>query len=175
MISQNMDSEELKENIAKLQEEYYQKNQKNIFFKKSQKTDCANSIASNLDKYTLFSKTLFIIPNKNIIFFDYTVFKTYMSPELYDDFLIYELNQTHDWVQSIDSYELHINIQSLSISAYERYRGFIERILNRYPPICPTNVKMSKLHVYFTPNIIQQILQLLSPFIHHLKEKLIFY
>ena len=31
-----MDSEELRENIAKLQEDYYQKNQKNLFFKKSQ-------------------------------------------------------------------------------------------------------------------------------------------
>ena len=45
----------LKEDIAKLQEEYYQSNQKNVFFKKSQKNDCANMIASTIDKHTLFS------------------------------------------------------------------------------------------------------------------------
>lgn len=168
-------SEKIMEDIAKLQEEYYQKNQKNVFFKKSQKYDCANMIASTMDKIALFSKTLIILPEKRIIYYDYTVFKTYMTPEIFDEFLQYEYNLTHDWVESVESYELHLNIQGLSISAFERYRGFIEKVLNRYPPISPTSVKMSMLHVYYTPSVIEQILQFLSPFIQHLREKLIFY
>jgi hypothetical protein len=168
-------SNQIMEDIAKLQEEYYQKNQKNVFFKKSQKHDCATMIASTMDKHTLFSKTLNLIPEKHIIYYDYTVFKTYMTPDLYDEFLQYEFNLTHEWVESIDTYELHLNIQGLSISAFERYRGFIEKVLNRYPPISPTAVKMNRLHVYYTPSIIEQILNFLSPFIQHLRDKLIFY
>ena len=171
-----MDSQEnILENIAKLQEEYYLNNQKNLFFKKNQKTECANIIANNIDKKTLFNKTLFVIPEKSIIYFDYTVFKTYMTVELFDEFLEYEYNLTHEWVKSISSYELHLNIQSLSISAFERYRIFIEKVLSKYPPISPTAVKMSKLHVYYTPSIIEQILRFLSPFIQHLREKIVFY
>lgn len=168
-------SEKIMEDIAKLQEEYYQKNQKNVFFKKSQKNDCATMIASTMDKYTLFSKTLTVLPEKRIIYYDYTVFKTYMTPELFDEFLQYEFNLTHEWVESIDTYELHLNIQGLSISAFERYRGFIEKVLHRYPPISPTSVKMTMLYVYYTPSIIEQILNFLSPFIQHLRDKLIFY
>ena len=168
-------SEKIIEDIAKLQEEYYQNNQKNLIFKKSQKKDCANMIASTIDKKILFSKTLKIIPDKRIIYYDYTVFKTYMTADIYDEFLQYEFDTTHEWVQTVESYELHINIQSLSISAFERYRGFVEKIINRYPPICPTSVKMAKLHIYYTPSIIEQILHFLSPFIQHLRDKLVFY
>lgn len=168
-----MDS--LKEDIAKLQEEYYQTNQKNVFFKKSQKNDCANMIATTIDKHTLFSKTLIIYPDKHIIYYDYTVFKTYMTPEIFDEFLQYEYDLTHDWVDTVESYELHLNIQGLSISAFERYRGLIEKVLNRYPPIYPNSIKMNKLHVYYTPSVIEQILNFLSPFIQHLRDKLVFY
>jgi hypothetical protein len=171
-----MDSQDnVLENIAKLQEEYYNKNQKNVFFKKSQKTECATIIANAIDKNTLFNKTLFIIPEKKIIYFDYTIFKTYMNMELFDEFLDYEYNLTHDWVNSIPSYELHLNVKSLSISAFERYRGFIDKVLQRYPPISPTAIKMSKLYVYYTPSIIEQIMRFLGPFIQHLRDKIVFY
>jgi hypothetical protein len=171
-----MDSQDnVLENIAKLQEEYYQNNQKNLFFKKSQKTECANIIANTIDKIMLFNKTLFVIPEKKVIYFNYTMFKTYMTPDLFDEFLDYEYNLTNEWVKSISSYELHLNIQSLSVSAFERYRGFIEKVMIRYPPISPTAVKMSKLYVYYTPSIIEQIMRFLGPFIQHLKDKIVFY
>jgi len=175
MESSSSSQENILENIAKLQEEYYLKNQKNIFFKKSQKSECASLVAANIDIYTLFSKTLFVIPEKKTIYFDYTVFKTYMTPDLFDSFLDYEYNLTHEWVNTVKSYELHLNIQSLSISAFERYRGFIDKVLQRYPPISPTAIKMSKLYVYYTPSIIEQILNFLAPFIQHLREKIVFY
>jgi len=167
--------ENILEDIAKLQQEYYLNNQKNVFFKKSQKNECASIIAAKIDANTLFSKTLFIMPEKKTIYFDYTVFKTYMTPELFDNFLEYEHNLTHEWVDTLDFYELHINIQTLSISAFERYRGFIDKVLQRYPPISPTAIKMSKMYVYYTPNIIEQILNFLAPFIQHLRDKIVFY
>ena len=172
-----MDSsnENVLENIAKLQEEYYSNNQKNTFFKQNQKKECANKILSNIDIHLLFSKTVFIIPQKRIIYFDYTVFKTYMTTDIFDSFLEYEYNLTNEWVKTIESYQLHINIQSLSISAFERYRSFIDKVLQRYPPICPNTIKMNKLCVYYTPSMIEQMNNVFYPFISHLRDKIVFY
>jgi hypothetical protein len=169
------DEANLMENITKLQEDFYTNNPKKILFNKNQKIECADTIASNFDLNVLYNKTLFIIPDKPIIFFDYPVFKTYMSPERFDSFLQYEYNITKEWVDNIPNYELHINIQSLSISAFERYRVFFEKLFHKYPPICPTSIKMSKLYIYYTPNMIEHMLKFLSPFISHLRDKIIFY
>jgi hypothetical protein len=168
-------NENVLENIAKLQEEYYSNNQKKTFFKQNQKKECANKIISNIDIQTLFNKTLFIIPEKRIIYFDYTIFKTYITAEIFDSFLEYEYNLTNEWVNTIESYQLHINVQSLSISAFERYRSCIDKVLQRYPPICQKCIKMNKIFVYFTPNMFEQMLNIISPFISHLREKMIFY
>lgn len=167
--------ENLSESIAKLQEEYYDKNRKNIFFKKNQKNDCANLVLSNIDKTTLFSKTLFIIPNKNSIYFDYMMFKTYMTVDIYDDFLDYSYELMYNWIHTIEFYEMHFNIQSLSISGFERYREIIDRIFKRYPPVSENYIKMSKIYVYYTPSIIENIMQILTPLIQHIRDKIVIY
>ena len=63
--------ESIVNDIAKLQEEYYKQNNKNIFLKKNQKYECANIISQKLDYRILFEKTLFILKYGEI-FFDYT-------------------------------------------------------------------------------------------------------
>jgi hypothetical protein len=168
-------NENIIENIAKLQEEYYSKNNKKFFFKQNQKKECANKIIDNIDIQILFNKTIFIIPEKKIIYFDYTIFKTFITTDIFDSFLEYEYNLTNEWIKTIDSYQMHINIQSLSISAIERYRTIIDKILQRYPPNFPNSLKMDKIFVYYTPNMMEQMLNFISPFISHLREKMIFY
>jgi len=167
--------ENLSESIAKLQDEYYDKNKKNTFFKKNQKNECANLVLSNIDKTTLFRKTLFIIPEKNIIYFDYMIFKTYMTTDIYEDFLDYNYKLMHNWISNIEYYEMHLNIQSVSISAFERYRDLIDLMFKRYPPASDNYVKMNKLYVYYTPSIIENILLVLTPFVQHIRDKLVLY
>jgi hypothetical protein len=167
--------ENLTESIAKLQEEYYNKNKKNTFFKKNQKNECANLVLSNIDKPTLFSRTFFIIPEKNSIYFDYMMFKSYMTVDIYEDFLDYSYELMNNWVNNIEYYEMHFNIQSVSISAFERYRDIIDRIFKRYPPVSDNYVKMNKLYVYYTPSIIENILHVLTPFVQHIRGKLVLY
>ena len=174
MESQNS-SDDLLENIAKLQKDYYSKNQKNMFFKKSQKNDCANMISSQMDIQLLFQNTLFVLPHKKIIFFDYTVFKTYMFPELFESFLDYAFQLTHGWIQDIDQYELYVNINTFSVSALERYRKLIELVFQRYPPSSVETMKMSKMRVFYTPHMIEQIMQIMSPFISHMRDRMVFY
>lgn len=174
MESQNS-SDDLLENIAKLQKDYYTKNQKNMFFKKSQKNDCANVISSQIDLQLLFQNTLFVLPHKPIIFFDYTVFKTYMFPEIFEAFLEYAYQSTHEWIQNMEQYELYVNISTFSVSALERYRKLIELVFQRYPPTSIETIKMSKMRVFYTPNMIEQIMQIMSPFISHMRDRMVFY
>ena len=62
------------ERIAQLQNNYYKDNAKCILFKTNQKIDCANTISNTFEKKELFSNTVFILPNTNKLYFDYTFF-----------------------------------------------------------------------------------------------------
>lgn len=167
--------ENLVESIAKLQDEYYDKNKKNTFFKKNQKNECANLVLLNIDKTTLFRKTLFIIPNKNSVYFDYMMFKTYMTADIYDDFLDYSYELMYNVINTTEYYEMHFNIQSLSISGFERYREILDRIFKRYPPVSENYIKMTKMYVYYTPSIIENIMQFLTPLVQHIRDKIVIY
>ena len=79
-----MDNNDLLKKIAELQGNYYSDNQKNIFFKKSQKNDCAASISKTLDTQTLLANTIYLINNTNRIYFDYNIFKTYANENNYE-------------------------------------------------------------------------------------------
>ena len=78
--------DELVNDIVKLQEEYYNTHNKNVFFKKNQKYDCANAISQKIDITLLFKKTLYIL-REGEVYFDYFFFKTYIHPEIFDTFL----------------------------------------------------------------------------------------
>jgi hypothetical protein len=151
----------LMENITKLQEEYYEKNNKNILFKKNQKYDC------NI----LFEKTLYILKNGEV-YFDYTIFKTYIHPEIFDNFLEYINNISLNYIDIMSEYTLHLNFQTLTISAFDRYWPLVKQIMNTFP----VNVdKMQKTYIYYTPSVIDQIIKVMHPFISHYRDKITFF
>lgn len=159
------------DNISKLQQEYYSTHNKNILFKKNQKYDCANSISQQIDITTLFQKTIYILKEGHV-FFDYTILKTYMHPEIYDTFLEYINKISSEYIDNIEHYTLHLNMNSLTISAFERYWPLINKIFNKFPV---TGNKMLITYVYYTPNIADQILKILTPFLTNIKNKIVFY
>ena len=81
------------EKIAQLQTDYYKNNNKNMFFKSSQKLDCAATITGAMDIRSLFENTIYILPNTNRIYFDYPFFKTFATPAIFESLVtyIYEL------------------------------------------------------------------------------------
>jgi hypothetical protein len=157
--------------IVQLQEKYYNKNNKNIFYKKDQKLDCANMISQQLDINFLFEKTLFILHHGEI-YFDYTIFKTYIHPEIFNDFLEYVNNISLQYIDKLPTYTLHLNFQSISISAFERYWPLVRQIMNKFPV---NGNKMEKTHIYYTPAIVDQIMKVMNPFIVNFRDKIIFY
>jgi hypothetical protein len=98
-----------------------------------------------------------------------------MFPEIFDSFLNYAFQLTHGWIQDIDQYELYVNINTFSVSALERYRKLIELVFQRYPPSSVETMKMSKMRVFYTPHMIEQIMQIMSPFISHMRDRMVFY
>jgi hypothetical protein len=161
----------LMENITKLQEEYYEKNNKNILFKKNQKYDCASIITKQYDCNILFEKTLYILKNGEV-YFDYTIFKTYIHPEIFDNFLEYINNISLNYIDIMSEYTLHLNFQTLTISAFDRYWPLVKQIMNTFP----VNVdKMQKTYIYYTPSVIDQIIKVMHPFISHYRDKITFF
>ena len=111
-MQQPQEEENMREEISKLQDEYYEKNNKNIFFKKSQKYDCASAITQQYDINVLFKKTLFVL-KEGEIYFDYTFFKTYIHPEIYEAFLEYINVISFQCIDKMSQYTLHLNFQTL--------------------------------------------------------------
>lgn len=128
-------------------------------------------ISQQIDISLLFNKTLYVL-NKGDIYFDYMMLKTYIHPELFSNFLEYVNKISSEYIEIISQYSLHLNINSLTISAFERYWPLVQQILYNYPV---TGTKMQKTYIYYTPSIAEQILKIISPYITNIKNKLVFY
>jgi len=155
------------ERIAQLQTNYYKDNTRCVLFKTNQKIDCANTISNIIDKKELFSNTVFILPNTNKLYFDYTFFKTYATPPIFQSFVEYIYDLIKKTIHKYKSYDMHINWNTYTISSHDRYKELYNLFLNR-----PDNDEfnfhdnLNNLYVYYTPNVIQIISKLMTPIIH---------
>ena len=155
------------ERIAQLQNNYYKDNEICILFKTNQKIDCANTISNTFEKKELFSNTVFILPNTNKLYFDYTFFKTYATPPIFQSLVEYIYDLIKQTINNYKSYDMHINWNTYTISSHDRYKELYNLFLNR-----PDNDEfnfhdnLNNLYVYYTPNVIQIISKLMTPIIH---------
>jgi hypothetical protein len=161
-----MNNSNLKNDLQKLQNEFYNNSNKNIFFKNKQKLNCATNISSLCDFNTLCSNTFVIIPNCNKIFMDYTVFKLYANPTNYNEIITYLCNLLQYCIDEYGNYEVHVNLDTFSVSSCHRYKD----ILQMYCDVCLNNstdfnVKLIKVCLYNIPNVFDSISLILNPFI----------
>jgi len=161
-----MNNSNLKNDLQKLQNEFYNNSNKNLFFKNKQKLNCATNISSHCDLNTLCSNTFVIIQNSNKIFMDYTVFKLYANPSNYNDIINYLYKLIQYCIDQYESYEVHVNLDTFSVSSCHRYKD----ILKMYCDVCLNNatdfnVKLIKVYLYNIPNVFDSISQILNPFI----------
>jgi hypothetical protein len=161
-----MNNSNLKNDLQKLQNEFYNNSNKNLFFKNKQKLNCATNISSQCDLNTLCSNTFIIIPNSNKIFMDYTVFKLYANPSNYNDIITYLYRLIQYCIDQYGNYEVHVNLDTFSVSSCHRYKD----ILKMYCDVCLNNatdfnVKLIKVYLYNIPNVFESISQILNPFI----------
>jgi len=152
--------------IEQIKEEYYDKNGKNIIFKKSQKNECAKEISNFVDTDLLIQNTMYIIPNSNKIYFNYEMFKLYANDDNYEKISKYLLSLFQICIDQHSNYEVHMSIKSFTISACERYKTFVLLLTQQ----CLQEKKnfsflLTKFYIYYTPNCISNIIQITTPLI----------
>jgi len=154
------------EQIANLHAKYYSETSKNKIFKNSQKLDCANSVVQNMDLKALFSSCIYILPNKNVIFIDYPKLKTFVCPEIYPQIVECATNLAHQCIKQHRVFSLHINLQSFTITAAQRYKELIEMFCNTcLHKDSEFQSQLQFIHLYHYPSIIPMLRKMFAHFI----------
>jgi len=161
-----MSTDSLVEMMEKYQQEYYQSQGKNMFFKKSQKQDCAKGVSQAFPLEEMINRTIFIIPQKNKLIFDYTVFKLYATSENYETIIQRVIEYYDVLLSQFPTFEVHIILDGFTISAAERYKSVIQLFCNK----CMTSETrytqyITGMYLYYTPSMMESISALLKPFI----------
>ena len=157
---------ELKSKVQEIQTAFYESSGKKLFFKREQKFECADTISKSIGIDEMIKKTFYVLPNTNKVYADYSVFKLYATPDTFD-YISTMLLGILNTVSLSGSYELHINLDSFTISAYERYKQFITVYCNKclsYESM--PSILMSKMFIYNTPLFIDSISRIVRPMMH---------
>lgn len=163
--------------IISIQQDFYTKNKKNNFFKKSQKIDCAKEICKKIDLYEMIAESICVINQTNKIYIDYPIFKLYANPDNFDIIITHIINTCRYLVTYYKNFEVYINLQGLTVSAVERYKD----IIKKYVSCCLNEntdfaLLMTKLHILNSPSVIEMIVKIVEPIIDpNVVEKVCFY
>ena len=154
------------EQMSQLRETYYKENAKNTFFKNKQKFNCAEVVLQHIPIDTLMQNTFWIVPGTNKVYFEYTVFKQYATPENYIRIVDGVLKACSECVETHNQHEIHVNLDTFTISGAHRYKDiitlFCDECLRRETHFTETLVG---IYLYNTPQIIDNISALLVPLI----------
>lgn len=158
----------ISEKMKIIQTDYYERNRKNLFFKKSQKQNCAELVCSRMNLEDLVAETVWIIPNTNGIFIDYTVFKMYATPDNYEKILNSIISKFENCIQEFGEYNVYMNILGFSVSSAERYKSvidlFYKKCFDNGQNIYFTNT-LNQMKILNSPAVMEQISALFNPMV----------
>jgi hypothetical protein len=160
-------SDNLLNDLEKFKSAYYTDNKKNLLFKANQKRELTEKVCTEFDINLLFSKAAYVIPNTNKTFIDYTVLKLFANPNNYLDFVMYTNAQFLKCIQQHGSYECHINLDSLTMTAVERHKKLVELFAmepSERDGIEYTNY-LKHTYIYNTPSLIDSITKFVANFL----------
>jgi hypothetical protein len=173
-----MNNQSLVDNILKVQEEYYTKYTKQVFFKKTQKNNCAKNVVDNFSLDELISKTVFLIPNTNGIYIDYIIFKSFATTDNYGEIIERLIGLIKTVIYEFGHFELHLGLKSFSVTAIERYREVFELY---YVKCCKHGLYykdeiISKINIYHTPSVITMLSKIIIKYTEpSIKNKMVYY
>jgi hypothetical protein len=155
-----MNEDQIWNKLEEVQKEYYSSHPKHFFFgKNAQKLECAKQVSEQLEIDALIKRTVFIVLGSNVIFYDYTVFKTFVHDTNYTLVYTHFISLIRGLLETHDTFEIHCNLKSFSISAFHRYYSMIAMTIDENQLF---TANMSKLVIYHTPNIMEKMTQLLN-------------
>jgi hypothetical protein len=161
-----LDKKEISDKINNIKDNFKSSTATLSIFKNTNKLNCAKMVSDNMNIQELIKHTIFIIPNTNKIYMDYALFKTYAHDQIYDILIQYVIHLFNICIESHNSFELHIDLNTFSISAAQRYKPAIQKFCNE----CLSNGTDMMLHlsifrIYNTPSMIDSISSIFRPFI----------
>lgn len=159
----------LESQIEKFRQDYYNENggkksSINFFSKSKQKTELAQHITHQFNLEQLLEKTVYNIPNTNIIVIDYTIFKLYASEDTYLRIINHIINIFDYCISKYGIYSVHINLDTFSTTAAQRHRHIIEMFNARFDTT-EENIYVkyvSELCIYYPPSVLEMIYNMLK-------------
>jgi hypothetical protein len=123
----------------------------------------------------LFPRAMYI-QEPNLIFFDYTTFKTFARPDLFADFAQYILTLMQACIRLHGAFEMHVNLKSFSVTAAQRYSEMIRMFCKQC--LCSdaefSNL-LTKMYVYNSPKILGAVTACFAGFVDdRVKSKIVF-
>jgi hypothetical protein len=157
-------SNNLMNELEQFKSTYYSDNKKCAVFKTQQKHDLATKICSQFGQDELFKKSVYQIRDTNKVYIDYPVFKLFVNPSNYQAFVLFCQNVFNQVIRKHYTFECHVNLDSLTITAVERHQRLVELFCtdpSERGGIEYTNY-LTKVYIYNTPSIIDNITKLLN-------------
>ena len=152
----------LEEKLTQFREKYYKENTKATFFKNSQKMACAEEITKTFSIEELLFKSISIENNKIII--NYPLIKTFINPTIYPNILQHVEYLTNIILSSYEIFEIHLNIQSFTMTAAQRYNELIKDFCHKYLN-SDYEKKLHHIYIQNPPGIIRLLQSMFYPFI----------
>jgi hypothetical protein len=126
-----MSDKNIQNKIQTAQDNYYKDHTKHLFFKKTQKLDCANKVIDEVGLNDLIEKTMYYQEGTNIIWLNYAVFKTFATDEVCDKLTNYFIELLEYGKKYYNKVDIKLNLDKFTITGLERYKHFIEMSMNR--------------------------------------------
>jgi hypothetical protein len=108
---------------------------------------------------TLLHKSIFIFKENNIltnkIFIDYTVFKHYAHCDIFNSIVLHFVNLLQTIKINNSTIELHINLQSMTLSSLEKYKNIISLFITSYGNEYIQFI--NNIYIYYCPHFINAI------------------
>jgi len=163
-----MEENSFEQQIELLKNEYYTQNKRTVFFRKTQKQDCAKVIENRLSFDVLCDKTIYMNELEDLprVYVDYKIFKSFAQDSNYD-FILDKFRIVIDkCVSKYGVYEICADLGYLTITGAHRYYSFIRTFCTQF--LHDTHVHkhlLQQVFLYNYPAIIPALQKLFYPFV----------
>jgi len=144
----------MEETLKTYKSKYYHDHSKAIFNKRKQKKEIADIVLENVGFDNLLKNSVYIVGENNV-YINYGIFKYFANDDNYADIITYFMNIIRYLYDADKPIHLHINLNGLTISGFERHRSVIDIFLriggSEWIPL------MKKYYLYHTPHIIDTL------------------
>jgi hypothetical protein len=158
--------------IVEAKNKFYDNNIKKTVFKNKQKLECTQKVSQDFDIKKMMECTVFIVPNKNVIYYNYLIFKLYGNEANQPILYRYFKGLVETLLAQYETFEVHVNLKTFSISACRRYYSMIT---SSFDDNTLFTEKLSRLVIYNTPSIIDQITTILYATVKDVVPKTVYY